>query len=296
MNIKTNPPTIDRSRYPRTDSQKGKLYEAERATQWPAKPGVAGWTATTHLPKDEAEKYVQRAYDWLVTQDRVDRDRGRISFQHSRGQGGAWANRGRHRIMLTSNREPWLLLHEVAHLAPCSRAPGYDGDLRSHGWCFADHYLALVQHFLGVDAAKALRQSFKDRKVRYRPKRRSSNKGNPNLPKRQKATEVYVARYVPTTAKASDAHVAHYLTTEETYVYSETAHKVISMEKWRRGACRGKPLFRVSRESLLKSLDRIHWETEGDAQQFRIVRVPRSEVERDEADIDFWAAFDEAVR
>ena len=293
----TTTTTIDRSRYPKSDSQKSKVYAAERATCWTPKPGVSGWAAKTQLTPEQAEEYAQRAYHWIMSKrDPVRRYDRPIDFKHSRGHGGAWANRSRHQMMLTSCREPWLLLHEVAHLVRPSAAPKFDGDYRSHGWAFCDHYLALVQHFLGVDNADALRAAMKENNVRFRPKRkRSQNVKPPTPPKREKATHVYIARYVPTTARASDAHVAKYATSEHTYVYTESYMKIVPLERWREGFHRGKPLYRVSKESLLKSMDRIHYEKPGDDQQFRILRVPREAVERDagvELPPDFWDALD----
>lgn len=278
--------------YPRKDSQRSKLYRAERKAEFTDKPGVGGFYARQPMTPAEAEVYAQRVYDWFVSVDRTDRDRGQISFKHNRGQGGAWANLGRHEIMLTTRREPWLLIHEVAHLCPYNTVPKFDGDRRSHGWAFADHYLAGVQHFLGVDNANALRAAFKEQNVRFRPKRKVKNRKNPNtLPKREKATHVYVARYEPNERYASDAHIAKYASCPEMIVYTETYNKVFDLDRWQEGWLRGRPLFRVSRESLIKAMDRIHWEKPGEWQQYRIQRVPRERVERDETDaLVNWAS------
>ena len=155
------------SKYPRKDSQKGKVYAAERRAF-----AAVGGKATEPLTEKEVREFAEKARRWL------DQKHGLyaspIDFQFpTHGQGGAWASRGwRSTLMFTpSAKKRWIVLHEVAHLIAVQKHPEYDGDDRAHGWVFCDLYLMLVQHYLGVEAAKRLRAEFRAEGARYRPKR-----------------------------------------------------------------------------------------------------------------------------
>src|SRR5262245_65586651 len=86
------------------------------------------------------------------------------------GRGTRIARGGLYRINLPRwARTKPVMLHEIAHSLTVDRL-----DEGVHGRTFARNFLALVQHFLGRDAAKALRASFRKHRVRYNRKRRIS--------------------------------------------------------------------------------------------------------------------------
>ena len=154
--------------YPKSDSQKSKLYTAERTTPWTE-------DQKRILTNDEVEALANKAVAWLEKKHGY-KIGGVQHFKFSpRGNGGAWANRsawqGNTMMFTPTSRKPWVVLHEAAHLVKLSAHPEFDGDLRDHGWVFCDIYLKLVSHFLGAAARDALKASMKTNKVRYRPKR-----------------------------------------------------------------------------------------------------------------------------
>jgi hypothetical protein len=61
-------------------------------------------------------------------------------------------------------QDPWVILHEIAHIMCCSA----DNGERGHGREFARFFLMLVRRWLGPDAARALREAYAAEKVKYR--------------------------------------------------------------------------------------------------------------------------------
>jgi hypothetical protein len=154
--------------YPSADSQRGKLYKAERAVFLPN-----GQHIMPNRTKAKADAFIQKAYLHLAASGRIDYPYSRpVTVAHQHGYGGAWASRQRHKISLTICREDWVLCHEVAHLASSRDHPRFDGDLRGHGWVFADNYSLLVRKFISVKAAHQLRTSFEEHGVQFTPKGR----------------------------------------------------------------------------------------------------------------------------
>lgn len=70
----------------------------------------------------------------------------------------------------------YIVLHELAHgIAPLSGwAAGDPREQAAHGRQFAHTYLLLVQHFMGAEAAKKLRESFRKHKIKYTAPRQIS--------------------------------------------------------------------------------------------------------------------------
>lgn len=60
--------------------------------------------------------------------------------------------------------DPWVILHEVAHIMAASA----DNGERGHGREFARFYLLLVRRWLGRDAARALRDGYCAEGVKHR--------------------------------------------------------------------------------------------------------------------------------
>jgi putative metallohydrolase (TIGR04338 family) len=68
-------------------------------------------------------------------------------------------------------RQKWIVLHELSHTIVRRR----HGVVKAagHGWQFAETYLLLVRHVMGVDAHDRLKAQFKEHRVRFRePKKR----------------------------------------------------------------------------------------------------------------------------
>lgn len=61
-------------------------------------------------------------------------------------------------------REPWIILHEVAHILAECRDPKEIG----HGRSFRTTFLDLVRRFLGPEHARALREGYKAEGLTYR--------------------------------------------------------------------------------------------------------------------------------
>lgn len=60
--------------------------------------------------------------------------------------------------------EPWIILHEVAHILAACR----DEEEHGHGRVFRTAFLDLVRRWLGPDAARALREGYKAEGLTYR--------------------------------------------------------------------------------------------------------------------------------
>jgi putative metallohydrolase (TIGR04338 family) len=69
------------------------------------------------------------------------------------------------------SRRKWIVLHELSHTI-VRRKHGVV-KAAGHGWQFAETYLLLVRHVMGVEAHDRLKAKFKEHRVRFRePKKR----------------------------------------------------------------------------------------------------------------------------
>lgn len=119
---------------------------------------------------DDATKTYHDCYRWPT----------RISVEPNFGRGGAVAI-GSNLIRVAGYfRNPFILLHETAHLI----APHEE----RHGPLFAAHLLALVGAVLGRKDADRLKDAYKRHRVRFRPKRYMS-------PERKAALSARLAQY-----------------------------------------------------------------------------------------------------
>ena len=66
------------------------------------------------------------------------------------------------------SRRRWLVLHELSHTIMGRR----HRNAVSHGWQYAEIYLLLVRHVLGVPAHDRLKAEFKAHRVRFREPRK----------------------------------------------------------------------------------------------------------------------------
>lgn len=152
------------------DSQRSKLYRAEEilGTIKPSYPDgfvlsqAKGGTNNRWPSIEEAQTYV----DSLVRARWFQSRWGQVVITVGKKTNGAATGTRHSRWSGTIQLPPWgrseqVILHEVAHvLTP----PGHAW----HGPQYAAIMLTLVEHRIGKEAAKALRQSFVDNRVKYR--------------------------------------------------------------------------------------------------------------------------------
>lgn len=165
------------------DNQRSKVYKAERIIEEPGGTMTIG-ECQALVDKVLASSYVARKFP-----DRIGRLRQYgITVVAGKGGGRAWSSpanpyrndysraidwerdriadglpRSTYVITLgTWARQPVVVLHEIAHhLAGCHH---------SHDHVFANTMLTLVSYFVGADAGATLKASFKEHRVRIRPK------------------------------------------------------------------------------------------------------------------------------
>ena len=142
------------------DTQRKKVYTAERvlddyATPTPTVKDVERLVRRIEKSKTVQKHFPQRASRYVLT--RVADGRGR---RKACSKGGVIA------IPLWA-RSDRVVLHEMAHeLVNWGPRP-----TAGHGWEFCQAYLFLVRKFMSKEAHDALKKSFKEHKVRIRPKR-----------------------------------------------------------------------------------------------------------------------------
>lgn len=141
------------------DSQRSKLYAAERATSM-AKDRPWGSQPSLFV----VDRYVQKILGDAKVRERWPNTHITVSHGGGRAASRALGSNGRGSIkMITVHRFPLLIIHEVAHVLAPHHA--------LHCWEFAEVYLFLVRRMLGVAAHDELKGSFKKHKVRFTPKR-----------------------------------------------------------------------------------------------------------------------------
>lgn len=168
---------------PTRDSQKAKLYRAER---------VAFGTAFGTLLEDGSvaacERYVRRVTSsktWAKLLSEARKSPGPIEVEDGRGCRIARGSGYSIKLPRWARTVP-VILHELAHVArPLAR----------HNWPFADAFLRLVSRFLGVDEAARLLEAFRRYHVRVRPKKTFSPEVREKL--RQRGLALAAARQNP---------------------------------------------------------------------------------------------------
>lgn len=145
---------------PSTDSQREKVYSAERATfsretvaKLKTRRGIEG--KMNRIAQSPTVRKIRAEFG-------LGPIRGRIQVETRRAHSRSTSYGGLVAVSKTSF-DMWTLLHELAHeILPRGV---------HHHWPFAYAYLKLVSRYMGADAAKRLKAAFKETGARFKPKR-----------------------------------------------------------------------------------------------------------------------------
>ena len=143
------------------DSQRGKVYKAQAVLACYKKLGEGGL--------EESERYIKMVWTspWTRRHFPEARKKGVPHLNDGRGTRSASFRRTWHVINLPRwARQHPTMLHEIAHALTYERPP--------HGWKWAQTYVALVQHFIGVEAGTRLKLSYRLNRVKFKPPRKMS--------------------------------------------------------------------------------------------------------------------------
>lgn len=159
------------SDYQERDSQRGKLYKAERLVERGREFGTVE-AVEAYLTRCFAQKWFRKHYP-EVRYFRVHDGRRRTK---AGGSGHLTISGGRCELWLPRwSRFERVVLHELAHgmtdiHEEHERVSG--AWWAPHGWQYAKIFLDLVRHFMGAAAGESLRTSFRAHRVRYYPPRK----------------------------------------------------------------------------------------------------------------------------
>ena len=147
------------------DSQRQKVYDAEKAAFLDA-----FWAPLDDNSIEGARRYVKQVIGskrWATLALRYDYPSSNITIavKDGRGRRSACASTWRVSLPVHTRSKP-IILHELAHTLT-----NHQRKLPGHGWLFCRAYLDLVSTFIGADAKKKLKASFRDHKVKTNPKR-----------------------------------------------------------------------------------------------------------------------------
>lgn len=157
------------------DNQRSKVYAAERKhslwreeSQYDSISYVQVWVDSICKTRWFKNRYPNYALDTSV----MYRKHG-IKVLDGRGRvRPCGSTRGFVKLPVWS-RSDLIILHEIAHVV--TRRNGYHGPLPAfHGRDFCANYLALVRRFLGKEAGDELKACFKNKRVKYTRKRKTS--------------------------------------------------------------------------------------------------------------------------
>lgn len=154
----------DRTRLKERDSQREKLYRAERAVrdEHGGKQFESVEEMQAYIDNLLRQEWFNRTWPHVIHRVTVHSGAGNRRATCSHCWGGY--NRCPEIKMPRWARCEQILLHELAHaLTPVGAA--------AHGWEFAQAMLRLVKNRIGKEAEKALRLSFRKHRVRMKPKR-----------------------------------------------------------------------------------------------------------------------------
>lgn len=138
------------------DTQRSKVYKAERVLRQFAKPLPKVADVERFVKKQMARKAITNRYPRATRVTKVKDGRGRRAAC-------AWAG---HTISIPLwARNDAIVLHEMAHIIV--NREFWNVDYASHGWRFASVFLDLVRFVMGRDAHDALKASFKEHGVKF---------------------------------------------------------------------------------------------------------------------------------
>jgi putative metallohydrolase (TIGR04338 family) len=144
------------SSYKLRDSQRSKVYKAERVLLRFAKPLREVSDVERYLKKELKRKAITSRYPDAADAFRV---------KDGRGTRRALAY-GDHTISIPLwARNEAIVLHEAAHVITTRHINTRQA--AAHGWQFCEALLVLVRFIMGAEAHDALKKSFKDNKVRF---------------------------------------------------------------------------------------------------------------------------------
>lgn len=139
------------------DSQRKKLYTAERETFTYHAQSIGLDECATLVSKIQNSDYITRKY--------MPRWPGRIAVTDGRGSRRALSHGGKISLPVWA-RMKWMVIHEMAHELHRYQRAGRNG-AAGHGWQYAEIYLDLVGHFMGHADRDRLKESFRKHRVKY---------------------------------------------------------------------------------------------------------------------------------
>lgn len=152
----------DPKSYWEKDSQRQKLYDAESSAKvWDSD------LAKNFSSIEEIQKFVNKLISSAWFKKRFGQTSIAVKSKAGFGADACGKTTGLIRFSLYS-RSMLTVLHEVAHIIKKSGAGG------SHGRFFARTLLELVEHIVGIEAARMLKKKFKQERVKYLPRRELS--------------------------------------------------------------------------------------------------------------------------
>lgn len=154
----------ERHKVPERDTQRAKLYEAERVAFGEDFTRVIGDGSMEAV--EEFVRRVESSQTWINLLANSGRTpiKGGLRLRDGRRNRSASANAFELTLPRWSRTAP-IVLHEMAHAA----TPG-----GGHNWPFAAAYLILVGRFVSAEARDKLKAQFRKDKVRFAPPRKFS--------------------------------------------------------------------------------------------------------------------------
>ena len=143
------------------DNQRSKVYKAEDVLLDFAKP----------LPKiEDVVAFCQKTQKRKTIVKRYPRAERPIAVKDGRGTRRALAYGGYAISIPQWARNEAIVVHEIAHIM----TNRHFGDVAGHGWEYCSVFLDLVRYTMGKEAYMALKQSFKEHKVKFRAPRKKT--------------------------------------------------------------------------------------------------------------------------
>lgn len=166
---------------PLRDSQRQKLYNAERAVpfgvtfdtvedcqRYVNKVWASPWTLRRFVVSEHTRQEIKahpNAADYILSKAQ---ERKPPIVRPGHGSRSAFYRLGTITLPKWARNER-VILHEIVHALRFRHV--WNHTEPPHGWQFANTFLELVRHFMGREAHDTLKASFRKHKVRFRPPR-----------------------------------------------------------------------------------------------------------------------------